>query len=96
VRKDLYRRERGRTMTSILDEEIRDQADPAAEAEAAETATRIRRGLAALPRMQRAVFLLRAQQGLEYDEIASALGTTPGAARVHYHHAVKRLKDQIP
>jgi len=40
-----------------------------------------------------AVFLLRAQQGLEYEEIATALGTTPGAARVHYHHAVKRLKE---
>jgi len=96
VRKDLYRRERGRTMTSILDVELRDPADPAADAEAEEAATRIRHGLATLPRMQRAVFLLRAQQGLEYNEIAVALGTTPGAARVHYHHAVKRLKEQIP
>jgi hypothetical protein len=24
-----------------------------------------------------------------------ALGTTPGAARVHYHHAVKRLKELV-
>jgi RNA polymerase sigma-70 factor (ECF subfamily) len=39
------------------------------------------------------VFLLRAQQGLEYEEICVALGTTPGAARVHYHHAVKRLRE---
>jgi hypothetical protein len=23
------------------------------------------------------------------------LGTTPGAARVHYHHAVKRLKELV-
>jgi DNA-directed RNA polymerase specialized sigma24 family protein len=38
---------------------------------------------------------MRAQQGLEYDEIATALKTTPGAARVHYHHAVKRLKEMI-
>ena len=27
--------------------------------------------------------------------IARALGTTPGAARVHYHHAVKRLKESV-
>ncbi len=46
-----------------------------------------------LPRLQREVFLMRAQQGCEYGEIAAALGTTPGAARVHYHHAVKRLKE---
>jgi DNA-directed RNA polymerase specialized sigma24 family protein len=38
------------------------------------------------------VFLLRAQQGLGYEEIASALDISEGSARVHYHHAVKRLK----
>jgi DNA-directed RNA polymerase specialized sigma24 family protein len=32
---------------------------------------------------------------MEYADIAVALGTTPGAARVHYHHAVKRLKDTL-
>jgi RNA polymerase sigma-70 factor (ECF subfamily) len=42
--------------------------------------------------MQRDVFLLRAQQGLDYDAIARALDTSAGAARVHYHHAVKRLR----
>jgi DNA-directed RNA polymerase specialized sigma24 family protein len=45
--------------------------------------------------MQRDVFLLRAQQGLEYEDIALALGTTVGAARVHYHHAAKRLKKAV-
>jgi RNA polymerase sigma-70 factor (ECF subfamily) len=45
--------------------------------------------------MQREVFLLRAQQGMEYDDIAGALGSTPGAARVHYHHAVRRLKEYL-
>lgn len=95
LRKDLYRRERGRTMISILDAEIRDPADPASEAEARDAEDRFRGGLAKLPPMQREVFLLRAQQGLEYDEIAATLGTTPGAARVHYHHAVKRLKERM-
>jgi RNA polymerase sigma-70 factor, ECF subfamily len=45
--------------------------------------------------LQRAVFLLRVQQGLDYTEIATALGSTPGAARVHYHHAVRRLKELL-
>ncbi len=48
-----------------------------------------------LPEMQRDVFLLRAQQGMGYDEIADALETSVGAARVHYHHAVKRLKQAL-
>jgi len=95
LRKDLFRRERGRVMVPVSEVELRDAADPAALAEAADAEDRLLQGLTRLPRMQREVFLLRAQQGLDYEEIAVTLGTTPGAARVHYHHAVKRLKDQM-
>jgi len=62
---------------------------------AGEAEGRLRQGLERLSRMQREVFLLRAQQGLDYEEIAAALETSPGAARVHYHHAVKRLKEYL-
>ena len=68
-------------------------SDPASELVADETAGRIQAELARLPRLQREVFLLRVQQGMDYGEIAAALGTTAGAARVHYHHAIKRLKE---
>ena len=64
-------------------------------AEAGEAESRLVVGVKELPRLQREVFLLRAQQGLEYGEIAAALNTTEGAARVHYHHAVKRLKELL-
>src|SRR5438874_4334174 len=56
--------------------------DPHERAVAGEAERRLVAGLEQLPRMQREVFLLRAQQGFEYEEIAAALGTTPGAARV--------------
>ena len=82
-------------MISIEDRDLPDRADPAADLAAVETEERIRHGIARLPRLQREVFLLRTQQGSDYVEIASALGTTPGAARVHYHHAVKRLKELV-
>ena len=82
-------------MIAIHDLDLRDGADPSAETEARDAEERLREGLSRLPRMQREVFLLRAHQGVSYDEIAVLLGTTPGAARVHYHHAVKRLKEQI-
>ena len=75
-------------MLSLEDRDLPDRADPFADLAAAETEQRVREGLARLPRLQREVFLLRAQEGSEYAEIAAALGTTPGAARVHYHHAV--------
>jgi RNA polymerase sigma-70 factor (ECF subfamily) len=93
--RDEYRRRKGRQMLSIDDRDLPDTADPHADLAAAETAERLRQGVAALPRLQREVFLLRSQQGAGYVEIAAALGTTPGAARVHYHHAVKRLKELV-
>jgi len=93
--RDEFRRRKGRRVVSLEDRDLPDRADPHADLAAAETEERLRQGLAGLPRLQREVFLLRVQQGSGYEEIAAALGTTPGAARVHYHHAVKRLKELI-
>ena len=95
VLRDEYRRRRGRQVVSIEDRDLPDRADPQADLAATETLEQLRRGIVALPRLQREVFLLRTQQGTGYVEIAAALGTTPGAARVHYHHAVKRLKELV-
>jgi RNA polymerase sigma-70 factor, ECF subfamily len=92
--RDQVRKRKGE-LVSIEGRDIPDRADPAADLAASETEDRVRQGLASLPRLQREVFLLRAQQGTDYEEIAAVLGTTPGAARVHYHHAVKRLKELI-
>ncbi len=93
--RDEYRRNKGRQVVSIEDRDIVDRDDPHAQVTANETESRLRAGLATLPRLQREVFLMRAQQGCEYSEIAVALGTTPGAARVHFHHALKRLKELV-
>ena len=95
VLKDFGRRA-GRRKVMPLDEGVRDgRGDPHAHAEANEAEALLLAGLQQLPRLQREVFLLRAQQGLEYEEIAAALATTSGAARVHYHHAVRRLKEIV-
>ncbi len=93
--KDDYRRRKGRIMLSIEDRDLTDRADPAGELDAAEADGRIRAGLSTLPRLQREVFLMRVHEGSEYADIAAALGTTAGAARVHYHHAVRRLKELV-
>lgn len=93
--RDEFRKRKGRQMLSLEDRDLPDRADPSADLAAAEAEQRVRDGLATLPRLQREVFLRRAQQGGDYQEIAAALGTTPGAARVHYHHAVKRLKELL-
>src|SRR6266571_4945982 len=95
VLKDAGRRAQ-RARVVPLGEDVRaTDGDPHERAVAGEVEGRLQEGLRQLPRMQREVFLLRAQQGLEYEEIAAALGTSPGAARVHYHHVVKRLKEHL-
>ena len=93
--KDEYRKRRGRLMVSIEDRDLPDHSDPAATLEAKDAEERLAEGLTRLPRLQREVFLLRVNGGVEYQEIAATLGTTPGAARVHFHHAVKRLKELV-
>ena len=95
VLKDAHRRAKRSRVVPLGDDVRSTDGDPHERAVAAEAEGRLGDGLRRLPRLQREVFLLRAQQGLEYDEIAAALGTTPGAARVHYHHAVKRLKEYV-
>ena len=91
--KDQYRRRRKRTVVTLEESDLVAKEGPAETFDAREAERRMHQGLGTLPRLQREVFLLRAQQGLDYEEIARTLETTPGSARVHYHHAVKRLKE---
>jgi RNA polymerase sigma-70 factor, ECF subfamily len=93
--RDHYRSRKRRQVVPLQDHEVAVVADPDADLAAGETEARLREELARLPRLQREVFLLRVQEGVAYEEIAVVLGTTPGAARVHYHHAVKRLKELL-
>lgn len=44
---------------------------------------------------QREVFMLRVTEGLSYKEIAETVGTTEGAARVHYHNALRTMKEVL-
>jgi RNA polymerase sigma-70 factor (ECF subfamily) len=60
---------------------------------AQETATRVRRAVNALSPMQHDVFTMRVDLGLSYRDIAAVLGTTEGAARVHYHNAMTAVKE---
>lgn len=94
--RDLARRRRLRRVLPLGDHEVPDRrADPHAAMVESDLVSRLEAAVRQLPRLQREVFLMRAQQGEEYSDIAAALGTTVGAARVHYHHAVKRLKEEF-
>lgn len=44
---------------------------------------------------QRAIVVLRLETELGYAEIAESVGSTENAARVHFHNAVRRLRDEL-
>jgi RNA polymerase sigma-70 factor (ECF subfamily) len=60
-----------------------------------ETERRLMGVLGRLSPMQREVFSLRVSEGLSYREIADVLGSTEGAARVHYHNALRVVKELL-
>ena len=62
---------------------------------AAETEMRLREAVGRLTRTQREVFTLRVTEGLSYREIADVVGSTEGAARVHYHNAMRAVKEYL-
>ena len=62
---------------------------------AAEAESKVRRAVDALSPMQREVFTLRVEQGMSYRDIAEIVGSTEGAARVHYHNAMRAVKESV-
>jgi RNA polymerase sigma-70 factor (ECF subfamily) len=60
-----------------------------------ETERRLGEALELLSPMQREVFTLRVSEGLSYREIAAVVGSTEGAARVHYHNAKRSIREFI-
>ena len=62
---------------------------------AREAAHRVSEAMKELSPTQREVFALRVSEGLSYREIAEVVGTTECAARVHYHNAMRAVKEYL-
>jgi len=62
---------------------------------AEETAQRVQDAVAKLTPMQREVFTLRVTEGMPYNEIAKVVESTEGACRVHYHNAIRIIKEYL-
>jgi RNA polymerase sigma-70 factor (ECF subfamily) len=91
---DRRRAVRGRgEHVEVKDADVRTEYDALDTVVAEETEDRMRGAMAALTPTQREVFSLRVGEGMSYREIAEAAGTTEGAARVHYHNAMRAIKE---
>ncbi len=91
---DHRRAERRRgEQVEVQDGDVRTEFDPLDTLVADETERRMRDAVARLTATQCQVFGLRVGEGMSYKEIADSVGTTEGAARVHYHNAMRAIKE---
>jgi RNA polymerase sigma-70 factor (ECF subfamily) len=84
---------RRRDRDEIREDDAATEYDALDSVVADETQRRLRGAVERLSPTQREVFTLRVAEGLSYKEIAEAVGTTEGAARVHYHNAMRAVKE---
>jgi RNA polymerase sigma-70 factor (ECF subfamily) len=84
---------RRRDRIEIKEDDAATEYDALDSVVADETQKRLQEAVKHLSPTQREVFALRVGEGLSYKEIAEAAGTTEGAARVHYHNAMRAVKE---
>jgi RNA polymerase sigma-70 factor (ECF subfamily) len=71
------------------------RSDASGEVTHAEEAERVTELLSRLPEKQRLAVQLRTQEGLSFREVGEIIGSTEGAARVNYHHGIRRLREMM-
>jgi RNA polymerase sigma-70 factor (ECF subfamily) len=63
--------------------------------ERAEDASRVKELLLKLPEKQKQAVTLRIFEELAFREIGAIIGSSEGAARVNYHHGIRRLREML-
>ena len=93
---DRLRAERRRPQAAeLMDDSASTSFDALDSMVGGEAVAKVRKAVERLTPTQRDVFVLRVTEGLSYKEIADSVGTTEGAARVHYHNAMRAVKDWL-
>jgi len=93
IARNLYldQRRRAARRASLVDDRADPRPGPEEQASSRGELQAVLAQLQTLPEVDRAAVLLRAEEGLSYDEIGSLLGLTTIAARVKVHRARTRL-----
>lgn len=85
--------------TNVTNEEVQQKALKNLEAdeyfEGDEMQIKLQQAIASLPEKQQLVFKMKYFDDLKYEEISEILGTSVGALKASYHHAVKKIEDFI-
>ena len=94
---DLLRHRRPTPIDDDLLSRVVDRADdnPLQDVLDSELLEALQQALDELPWNQRSAWLLREVEGLGYDEIAQAMGTTVGSVRGHLHRGRRQLAERM-
>ncbi|HZZ83925.1 MAG TPA: sigma-70 family RNA polymerase sigma factor [Anaeromyxobacteraceae bacterium] len=84
-----------RAPLEAVDDAVQSQPTGTDELERQERTRQLRAAVLKLPRRQRAVLQLRIDAELPFDEIAATLGITANNAKVHFHHATRKLRELV-
>ncbi|MDE6080226.1 MAG: RNA polymerase sigma factor [Duncaniella sp.] len=88
-------REKRRSTQSIDDEEnsVINTIEADEWVDGDELALHLRKAIALLPEKQRLVFTMHYYDEMKYEQISEILGTSVGALKASYHHAVKKIEE---
>jgi RNA polymerase sigma-70 factor, ECF subfamily len=56
---------------------------------------KLQKALSQLPQKQQLVFNMKYYENMKYDDISEVLGTSVGALKASYHHAVKKIENYL-
>ena len=76
-------------------EKLESYVDSSAPLSGDEIQVKLQKSLLKLPDKQRLVFHLKYEEDLSYEEISKITGTSVGALKASYHHAVKKIEQEL-
>ena len=76
-------------------EKLESYIDQSPELDGDQIQKKLQKALLKLPEKQRLVFQLKNQEDLSYEQIAQITGTSIGALKASYHHAVKKIEEYL-
>ena len=56
---------------------------------------KLQKAVAALPEKQQLVFKMKYYEEIKYEDMSEILGTSVGALKASYHHAVKKIEEYV-
>ena len=86
---------KNRTTSEALQKKLVDNLKADVYFDGNEIQIKLQKAIAALPEKQQLVFKMKYYEELKYEEISEILGTSVGALKASFHHAVKKIEDFV-